>query len=104
MLHVHVVMEGEWGALDIGHRSGMGECDECIGQFLLQQQAEDTQQPLPWLFCASKHAPGTRERRSESAKAQAFFVIIMPHFFIPSHKEARQAVRELNTGATCQKS
>jgi hypothetical protein len=94
MLHVHVVMECDWGALDIGHRSGIGECDECIGQFLLQQQAEETQQPFPCPFCASKHAPGTRERRSESNKAQAFFVIFMPYLFIPSHKEDRQAVRE----------
>jgi len=48
MLHVHVVMEGEWGALDIGHRSGIGECDECIGQFLPQQQAEEAQHPSCW--------------------------------------------------------
>jgi hypothetical protein len=91
-------MERDWGALDIGHRSGIGECDECIGQFLQQQQAEETQQPLPWLFCASNPAPETKKRRSESAKAQAFFLIFMPHFFIPSHKEDRQAVRELGSG------
>jgi hypothetical protein len=91
-------MERDWGALDIGHRSGIGECDECIGQFLQQQQAKETQQPLPWLFCASNPAPGTKKRRSESAKAQAFFVIFMPHFFIPSHKEDRQAARALGSG------
>jgi hypothetical protein len=88
-------MDRDWGALDMGHRSGIAECDECIGQFLQQQQAEETQQPLPWLFCASNPTPGTRERRSESDKAQAFFVVFMPHPFIPSHKEDRQAVKEL---------
>jgi hypothetical protein len=75
----------------MGQHSGMAECDERMGQFLLQQQAEETQQPLPWLLCASNEAPGTRERRSESAKAQAFFVIFMPQLFVPSYKEDRQA-------------
>jgi len=91
-------MERDWGALDIGHRPGIGECDECIGQFLQQQQAEEAQHPARWPFWANSDTPGTRERRSESAKAQAFFVIFMPHFFIPSHKEDRQAVRELGNG------
>jgi hypothetical protein len=47
MLHVHIVLEPEWGALDMGQHSGIDDCDECMGQFLLQQQAEETQQPLP---------------------------------------------------------
>jgi hypothetical protein len=81
MLHVQVVLEPEWGVLDMGQHSGVAECDERMGQFLLPQQAVETQQPLPWLLCASNDAPGTRERRSESDKAQAFFVILMPHFF-----------------------
>ena len=72
------------------------------GVDLQQQQAEETQQPLPWLFCASNPTPGTRERRSESDKAQAFFAVFMPHFFIPSHKEDRQAVRELGGGVICE--
>lgn len=50
MLHVHVVMERDWSALDMGHRSGVGECDECIGQFLQQQQAEEAQHPARWPF------------------------------------------------------
>jgi hypothetical protein len=68
----------------MGPCSGIEECDERMGQFLLQQQAAEPQQPLPWPFCASNDTPGTRERRSESDKAQAFFVIFMPQFFIPS--------------------
>ncbi len=90
-LHVHVVLEPEWGALDMGQHLGIDECDERMGQFLLPQQAEETQQSLPWPLCASNDAPGTRERSSESANAQAFFVVFMPHFFIPSRKEERQA-------------
>ena len=31
ILHVHVVLEPEWGALDMGQHSGIGECDECMG-------------------------------------------------------------------------
>jgi hypothetical protein len=84
ILHVHVVLEPEWGALDMGQRSGIDECDERMGQFLPQQQAEETQQSLPWPLCASNDAPGTRERSSESANAQAFLVVFMPHFFIPA--------------------
>jgi len=90
-LHAHVLWELEWGALDMGQQSGMEECDERMGQFLPQQQAEETQQPLPWLLCASNDAPGTRERRSESAKAQAFCVIFMPYFFIANEGEIRKA-------------
>jgi hypothetical protein len=70
----------------MGQHSGTAECDERMGQLLLQQQAEETQQPLPWLPCASNDAPGTRERRSESDKAQAFFVIFMPDFFIANKR------------------
>jgi hypothetical protein len=47
---VHVIMERDWGALDIGQRSGIEECDECIGQFLQQQQAEEAQHPSCWPF------------------------------------------------------
>jgi len=86
MLHVHVVPELECGALDIGQRAGMEECDERMGQFLQQQQAPDAQQSLPWPFSASNDAPGTIERRSESDKAQAFFVILMPYFFIANRR------------------
>jgi hypothetical protein len=75
----------------MGQQSGMEECDERMGQFLLQQQAEELQQPLPWLPSASSDAPGTRERRSESAKAQAFCVIFMPYFFIANDRENRKA-------------
>jgi hypothetical protein len=66
----------------MGQQSGIEECDERMGQLLLQQQAEELQQPLPWLLSASSDAPGTRKRRSESAKAQAFCMIFMPYFFI----------------------
>jgi hypothetical protein len=83
----------------MGQHSGIAECDERMGQFLLQQQPEEPQQPLPWLFSASNDAPGTRERRSESAKAQAFLVIFMPYSFIPSHNEERQALRRLRVSA-----
>jgi hypothetical protein len=38
----------------------------------LSQQHEQKQQASTWLFRASNDAPGTRERRSESDKAQAF--------------------------------
>jgi hypothetical protein len=62
----------------MGQHPGIAECDERMGQFLPQQQPEEAQQPFPWLLSASNDAPGTRERRSESAKAQAFFVISMP--------------------------
>jgi hypothetical protein len=92
---VHLVLELEWGALDMGQHPGIEECEERMGQFLLQQQAEEAQQPSPWLFCASNDAPGRRERRSESAKAQAFFVIFMPYFFIANKSENRQGKREL---------
>ena len=76
-------MELEWGALDMGQPAGIEECDECMGQFLLQQQA---QQLLPWLLCASNEAPGTSERRIESDKAPALFVIFMPYFFIANER------------------
>jgi len=68
----------------MGQQLGIEECGERIGQFLLPQQAEEAQQPWPWPLCASIDAPGTRERRSESDKAQAFFWIFMPYSFIPS--------------------
>ena len=80
ILHVLVVLEPEWGALDMGQQSGIEECDERMGQFLPQQQA---QQLRLWLLCARSDTPGTRERRSESNKAQAFFVFFMPQSFIP---------------------
>jgi hypothetical protein len=76
--------------LDMGQHSGIEECDERMGQFLLQQQAV-VQHPFPWLFSASNDASGTSERRSESDNAQAFFVIFMPHLFIPSDQADRQA-------------
>jgi hypothetical protein len=82
----------------MGQHSGMAECDEGMGQFLLPQQHEQTQQPSTWLFCASNGAPGTRERRSESDKAQAFFVIFMPYCFITNNNEDGQAKRELCSG------
>lgn len=93
MLHVHVVVAREWGAPDMGHVLGIRECDERIGQFLPQQHALETQQPLPWLLCANNDAPGTRERRIESNKAQTFFVVFMPHSFISRFKENGQAIR-----------
>ena len=86
ILHVHPVLEPEWGALDMGQHSGIAECDERMGQFLLQQQAEETQHPLPWLLCPSNDMPGMSERRSESEKAPAFFVIFMPQFFIANKR------------------
>jgi len=43
-------MERDWGALDIGQRSGIEECDECIGQFLQQQKAEEAHHPACWPF------------------------------------------------------
>ena len=98
ILHVHVVLRLKRGALDMGQHSGIAECDERMGQFLLPPQAEETQHPLPWLLCASNDAPGRRERRSESAKAPAFFVIFMPHSFIANTSEDRQAIRELGSG------
>jgi hypothetical protein len=78
----------------MGHVSGIRECDERIGQFLLQQHAPETQHPLPWLLCASNDAPGTRERRIESNNAQTFFVVFMPHSFISKDKENGQVRRE----------
>ncbi|HXX25014.1 MAG TPA: hypothetical protein VEO19_17885 [Terriglobia bacterium] len=98
-LHAHALLELESGALDMGQQSGMEECDERMGQFLLQQQAEETQQPWPWLLCASNDAPGTRERRSESNKAQAFCVIFMPYFFIANERENGK-VKTLGWAAT----
>ncbi len=86
-------MESEWGALDMGQHAGIGECDERIGQFLLQQHPPETQHPLPWLLCANNDAPGTRERRIESNKAQAFLVVFMPHFFIANKSGNRQGKR-----------
>jgi hypothetical protein len=68
----------------MGQHSGIGDCEARMGQFLPQQQAPDAQQPPVWLFTASSEAPGTKERRSESDKAQAFCVIFMPHLFITS--------------------
>jgi len=79
-LHAHALVELEWGAWDMGQPSGIEECDECMGQFLPQQQ-QWAQQLLLWLLCARSDAPGTRERSSESDNAQAFFVIFMPCFF-----------------------
>jgi len=72
----------------MGQQSGIEDCDECMGQFLPQQQA---QQLLLWLLCARSDAPGTRERRIESDKAQAFFVIFMPYFFIANKHENGKA-------------
>jgi hypothetical protein len=66
-----------------------------MGQFLLQQQAPDAQQPPPWLFSASNDAPGVSERRSETDKAHALFVVFMPYFFIANGEADRQALREL---------
>ena len=77
-LHAHVVLEFEWGAFDMGQQSGIDECAAGMGQFLLQQQAEEAQQLLPWPLSASKDAPGTRQSSSESETAQAFCVIFMP--------------------------
>jgi hypothetical protein len=65
----------------MGQHAGVEEWEERMGQLLLQQQAAEPQQPLPWPFCASSETPGTRERRIESNKAQAFFVVFMPQFF-----------------------
>ena len=78
-LHAHALFELEWGALDMGQPSGIEDCDECMGQFLPQQERQ-AQQLMLWLLCARSDTPGTRERRIESDKAQAFFVILMPCF------------------------
>jgi len=87
-LHARAPLEFEWDAWDMGQQSGIEDCDECMGQFLPQQQA---QQLLLWLLCARSDAPGTRERRIESDKAQAFFVIFMPYFFIANKHENGKA-------------
>jgi len=94
-LHVHIAVEADLGALDMGQCSGMEERDERMGQLLPQQQAMETQQPWPWLLCASSDTPGPRNRSSESNNAQAFFVVFMPYFFIASRKEERQAFHHL---------
>jgi len=90
-LHAHVALELERGALDMGHLPGIEECEERMGHFLPQQQAPDAQQSPLWLFSASNDAPGTKERRSDSDKASALFVVFMPKFFIASEKADRQA-------------
>jgi hypothetical protein len=79
----------------MGQRSGIDECPERMGQFLLPQQAEETQQLLPWLPCASSDRPGNRERSSESDNAQALIVVFMPHSFIANKSANRQGKREL---------
>jgi len=86
MLQVHIVVEADLGALDMGQHSGLDQGDERMGQLLLPQQAEETQQPSLWLLSASSDTPGTRERSSESANAQTFFVILMPHLFIANKR------------------
>ena len=83
-MHAHAPVELEWDAWDMGQPSGIEDCDECMGQFLPQQQA---QQLLLWLLCARSDTRGTRERRIESDKAQAFFVFFMPYFFIANKRE-----------------
>jgi len=85
-LHAHALFELEWGALDMGQPSGIEDCDECMGQFLPQQE-QQAQQLMLWLLCARSDTPGTRERRIESDKAQAFFVIFMPYFLIADKRE-----------------
>jgi hypothetical protein len=77
-LQAHVVLELERGALDMGQRPGIEEFGERMGQFLQQEQALDAQQSPLWLFSASNDAPGTKERRSDSDKASALFVVFMP--------------------------
>ena len=89
-LHVHALLELEWGALDMGQPSGIEECDVCMGQLLPQQQ-QQAQQLMLWLLCARSDTPGTNARRIESDKAQALFWIFMPYFFIANEGEIRKA-------------
>ena len=98
MLQEHLMALFELGACAAWFVLGTPEKDLPIGQSLLPQQEREAQHPFCWTFAVSNGATGMPDRKSESTKAQALFVIFMPYFLIANECENWQAKREASSG------